>query len=71
MLPIETRQAMRVLPDTREAVAAWCGGQVWAEGVIVPVPPGGETHAPDGHWVLRVGDAFHVTDDDTFRGGAA
>ena len=67
-------RAVRVTNVNLTAVAAWCGGQVWAGQVVVPVrvwldgqwKPGEETAAP-GDWVARLDQRFDVYRDSTFR----
>jgi hypothetical protein len=56
-------KAMRVTHDNRAEVANECGGQTWADGVIVPSVDG-EKHATVGDWVVMVpSGAVAVTDD--------
>lgn len=45
--------AVQINATNRQQAAAWCGGQPWGMGVVIPTATGGEIHAELGAWIVR------------------
>ena len=60
---------MRISDESRDQIAAWCGGVAYGRGVRFPDGIGGEQFANVGDWVLNVApQRFLSLTDATFCG---